>query len=274
MADTVQYFASLKGDAQRKAIIAELIKSMKALGITNQFTQAGILSVVSKESDFTARAEISYAGTPVWRIRQVFGYLVAKYTDTQLAALANNTEAFYNVVYGNQGGNSWTEGYKYRGRGFNGLTFKNAYRTIGNQIGFDLVSNPDLVSTNIEVATKVLVQYFKNVFSGQPQRLEQLYRAKNINDFKNVDDATNAIYHANAGFNYSPAFINNDITGGKAKANARAATFLDIVQQKADIVIDVVKANPKTTGAGFFFGISAIIAAIVLINRKKKNENK
>lgn len=51
------------------------------------------------------------------------------------------------------------DGYKYRGRGFLQLTWKNNYRNAGKFIGKDLVSNPDLASVK-ENAAELIVWYF------------------------------------------------------------------------------------------------------------------
>lgn len=256
MADTTIYFNTLKADSKRKAVVAALVSNMKLMGVTNPFTQAGILAVVSKESDFTPKNEIPYRNTPNDHIRAVFGSRVSKYTDPQLTNLKANDEAFFNVVYGNMYGNAWNEGYKYRGRGYNQLTFRGNYAQIAPQIGVDIVNNPDLVN-NLDVATKVLVQYFKNRFSENGNKLTQ-YGAKGINDFKDLNNAVLASYHANAGWGNN---IATDSTGGKAKAIERSATFLEIV-----------KANPSTTG-GVFFLVSAAAAVFLFRFNKKQTPN-
>jgi predicted chitinase len=246
MSTVAQYFDTLKADAPRKAVVAALVNNMKGMGITNTFTQAGILSVVSKESDFKPKNEIPYRITPNNIIRNVFGNRVGMYNDTQLNNLKANDEAFFNAVYGGWYGNAANEGYKYRGRGYNQLTFKGNYLQIGNQIGVDLVNNPDLLN-NVDIASKALIQFFKNKFSESNNKL-YLYNSKSINDFKDLNNAVLASYHANAGWGNS---ISTDSTGGKALAVGRSTSFLDIVKQ-----------NPGTTGSIFFL-ISAATGAII-----------
>jgi|688.fasta_scaffold03494_23 predicted chitinase len=91
------------------------------------------------------------------------------------AIVAGGSVACANAIYGGRGGNAKTipntgslvstdknqDGYKYRGRGFNQLTFKSNYAALGKAIGMgnQLVANPDLVNT-IEVAAKVLTQFY------------------------------------------------------------------------------------------------------------------
>ena len=57
-----------------------------------------------------------------------------------------NPELIANNVYANRMGNGSTasgDGWRFRGRGYIQLTGKDAYITVGNLIGVDLVNNPD-----------------------------------------------------------------------------------------------------------------------------------
>jgi predicted chitinase len=84
-------------------------------------------------------------------------------------------------------GNSKTEGYKYRGRGFNQLTFKGNYEYYGNCIGRDLVSDPEVVNQP-QIAAEVAVAFFTKCKS-----------ADQLPDFTNEDDAINYFVDLNAG---------------------------------------------------------------------------
>lgn len=254
------YFASLLNDSKRKGIVAALIKNMASMGITNPYIQAGILSVASKESNFTPRNESTYATTPVSRIRAVFGSKLATYTDAEIERLKKDDYSFFNAVYGGRFGNAANEGYKYRGRGFNQLTFKANYQNVGSKIGVDLVSNPDKVN-EIDTATKVLIQYFKDSFATAQAKgiLKSRYGAAHINDFKDLNTATLAAYMANAGWPSTPN--PPDYTGGKQLAFDRSISFLNIV-----------KENPVKTSIGgvvFFTGLILTIATI-----RNNNSNK
>lgn len=139
-----------------------LIDEMKKIGITNPYTQIGILSVIAKESGFVPKGEVSYATTSNDRIRKIFGSRVAKYSDSELDNLKKDEKKFFNVVYastvGNQGGD---DGWIYRGRGFNQLTGIKNYEKYGNMIGMGdkLVKNPDLVN-DVEIASKIAISFF------------------------------------------------------------------------------------------------------------------
>jgi predicted chitinase len=252
----MSYLENLKPKAKENALI--LLDRMKAKGITNPYSQAGIMAVVSKESGFMPRNETSYSTTSNARIRQVFGSRLANYTEAQLDALKKDDVAFYDAIYGmttkvgKDGGNNQVgDGYKYRGRGFNGVTFKGAYKKYGDLIGVDLVSNPDKLN-DVEVASDVLIAYFKNgiVNLGRVGKLPQ-YNAKDINDFKTTADSVGAFYHINAGVGQSMQHINADVTGGKGKAEANVGSIFDYIKTKSAEVVSggvaLVKKKPLTT---------------------------
>jgi len=155
-------------------------------GITNPYTQIGILCTIGKESGFEPQDEIGYGNTPNDRIRQIFGDRVPE-DDDELDTLKSDDEAFFNQVYGGMFGNAPDEGYLYRGRGFNGLTFKGNYKKYGSLVGEDLVGDPEQVN-DPDVAAKVAVEFFTK---SKP--------AKSLPEFDNVDDAITYFVNLNAG---------------------------------------------------------------------------
>jgi predicted chitinase len=183
----------LGGEAETNAQL--MIDYMDEMGIRNPYTQIGILSVIGKESGFKPQNEDCYGGTSNDRIRKLFGTRVPK-NDKELNELKSNCEKFFDAVYGpdaqdeigwNTGNTNKGDGYKYRGRGFNQITFKNTYARIGSYIGEDLVSNPDILNDSY-VAAKAAVAFFTNGRSGS-----------SLPDFTNVNDAINYFVDKNAG---------------------------------------------------------------------------
>lgn len=66
----------------------------------------------------------------------------------QATAYAKHAAKIANRVYANRYGNGSEasgDGYKYRGRGLIGITFKNNYEAFGKFIGEDVAANPDLL---------------------------------------------------------------------------------------------------------------------------------
>lgn len=245
-----------------------LVERMKAKGITNPYTHAAILAVVSKESAFIPKSEnLSYTAK---RIMQVWPKIPANIA----AQLENNPEALGNYVYGPAQnktlGNGLNEGYKYRGRGYNQITGKANYQKIGDQIGVDLVANPDALNDPKNAADAAIV-FFQNGIKSMAQmgKLSQ-YNAKDINDFKTEKDSLNAIYHVNAGIGSTQAKLDADVTGGRASATSRVGdlyTYLgNKVSETTSAASEVVKKNPRMT---IVVTAGLIIAGYLLFNALK-----
>jgi predicted chitinase len=189
-----------------------LVNEIRANGITNKYTIVGILSTIGKESGFIPQNEISYAGTDNRNIRKNFGARLKDLSDAELTKLKQDPAKFFDKIYGaeakdelgwNTGNDNPGDGYKYRGRGFNQITFKYNYKKYSDLIGIDLVSNPDQLN-NVAVAAKAAVAF---ILSG--------LKAKGLdpNSFKNKKEAIHACVQVNAG-------ANKNIEGSSTLANA------------------------------------------------------
>lgn len=198
-----------------KLLIEEMIKQ----GLTNPYAQIGMVSTIGKESSFIPKSEYSYRNTDNGRLRTLFGDRLSKYSDVELTALKQDDVKFYDAIYGL---NSWNQnnnpgdGFKYRGRGFNQITFKASYKKYGDLIGMDLVSNPDLLN-DPKVAAKAAVAFFVNGLKGAG--LSQ-------NSFKDKQSAVEAFVKINhgghrevvgsRGYEKAMALANNFEVGQKA----------------------------------------------------------
>lgn len=175
-----------------------LRRAMDEQGVTDPAMRAGIAAIASGEGGFRPRSEQGYGETvmkphrgmsgPAY-VRSIFGARVSDLNDTQLIALAQDDEAFFNKVYGGRLGNEYNEGYKYRGRGDFQLTGKGNYDRYGKMIGVDLVNNPDMVN-DPEVSAKIAVAYMKDRYHGGG--FEGMKRAVG-----NPVEATEAVKNAN-----------------------------------------------------------------------------
>ncbi len=206
-----------------------IISTCKAMGITNRFAIAGILAVISKETEFNpASSEVSYANTSNDRIRKIFTR-TQKLTDIELNTLKKDIKAFFDYVYDFIIGNEEHEGYLFRGRGLNQMTGEDNYENLTRLTGINFAHNPDLLC-NIDNAAKASAAYFLNGIKTLI-RLGKLswYHATSINDFKNITDATEAIYHINAGAGHDKAHLDADVTGGRKKALDRMESLLTLV---------------------------------------------
>lgn len=215
-----------------------LLDVMRDNGITNPLAQAAILAVCAKESSLIPKTERSYKNTDVSRIRAIFGKRVGSLSDNQISSLKQDDVAFFDQVYGSKwaslglGNDRIGDGYKYRGRGFNQITGKDAYKKYGELIKKDLVSSPDLLN-QVPIASAALIAFFKRRFSSTSNKLAQYNNSKGgFNDFKTLEDALGAFYHANSGWGKSKSDIVNDVTGAYPKTIQRAREFLIITANK------------------------------------------
>jgi predicted chitinase len=216
-----------KGKASsHKENIEIVISALNKYGIVNPLIQKGILSVIGKESGFAPKNEHAYNNTSNERIRKYFGSRVSNYTESELTDLKKDVDRFWDVVYGGRYGNdSPGDGSKYRGRGFNQLTFKDSYKKYNdllkkNGTNVDIVNNPEMVN-DPKIAAEVAALFFLNRLNSRHSKKK--YGNDDPNDFTNFDTALKAATNANAGWG-------KNIEGSKSLSNAReyAANF-DIV---------------------------------------------
>ena len=196
--------------------IKKIMKVAKESGITNKYAIAAMLAICKKESGFIPQNEASYSGTKAVNIKKIFSKF-RKYSDSEVDTIKKNHKQFFDIIYGGRYGNGASEGFKYRGRGLNQITFKGNYEAYKKLSGYDIINDPDLLNT-IDVAAKCLVEYFKSNFKQAGSAMKSKYNFTNINSFEKLDDAMGAFYHANAGFGTSYGTIIADATGGRAKA--------------------------------------------------------
>lgn len=216
-------------NSKQKENIAIIKDEARKAGITNPYAIAAMLAIVSKESELIPKNEnLKYSAK---RLQEVF-----KLSPERANMLAGKPEEIGNAIYGGWYGNSANEGYKYRGRGFNQLTFKGNYEKYSKSANVDIVSNPDALNNDSRVAAKVLIAFNKDgIKSLASQGKLKEYNATNINDFKNEKDAVLAFYHATAGsgkdVSYIKSLYQKDTLGGMAKAISRVNDLLDYINK-------------------------------------------
>lgn len=193
-----------------------IVKVSKENGITNKFSIAAMLAISKKECGLVPQSEGSYAKSESSRIKKIFSKM-RSYSDSEVDRIKKSPKEFFDIIYGNKYGNGSTDGFKYRGRGFNQITFKSNYQKYKDLSKIDIVSDPDLLN-KVDVAARCLVEYFKSNFKKAPSDIKGRYKFSDINSFKSLEDATGAFYHANAGWGKSYSEIIADSTGGRKKA--------------------------------------------------------
>jgi predicted chitinase len=201
-----------------------LLKYCDFYGIKNPVLRNAILVICFKESKFKAKVEFCYNNTSNSRIRGIFGNRVAMLTEAQLTALKKDCIAFFDKVYGKEAekflgfktlNDNKGDGYRYRGRGFNGITFKVQYRDLGKKLGVDLVTSPQLLEKT-DLQAKASILYFSEIFTKYDKLIKQKFGAS-AKDITNYETALKLIYNINAGLgNNIETLIKNDTTDGWA----------------------------------------------------------
>ena len=147
-----------------------LLQEMNAQGVTDPKVRAAMAAVTEGESGFRLQSEIAYDKTSNEGIRTSFGMgsVFGRMSDEELTKLKADPVAFFDYVYGYKsaqgrkyGNTEPGDGYKYRGRGFIGITFKTNYKKYGDLLGIDLVGNPDLAN-DPKIASKIAVMMMKD----------------------------------------------------------------------------------------------------------------
>jgi len=230
--------------ASQRTNLDYIAQELNKSAVTNPFAKAAMLSIVSKEIEFQLKQEGGYSRTSNERIRKIFGSRFAGKTDDFINTLKSSDEKFFNYVYGGRNGNKADEGYKYLGRGFNQITFKERYQRVGKLIAVKLEDEPQKLNT-LPVATAALIADFIDRFKHAPSKTLAAYNTTGINGFTQLKDAVMAFYHANAGFGrlYSALWglpyektqpmtiteLAKVVEDGKRKALLRSTEFLQFI---------------------------------------------
>ena len=177
-------------------IFDELSKSP----VSNSALWIGILCVIMKESGLITRTEKSYRNTSNDRIRKIFGRkrLGSMYDyDPILTQAKRNTKGFFNLVYGKRGGNVRdSDGWRFRGRGFNQLTFRGNYRRYATA-SQPLEQKPWLMNQPA-VAARVVAEFFVEQLTRHRELLRKKYQVDPL-DVYSTDTAIAIAANINAG---------------------------------------------------------------------------
>jgi flagellum-specific peptidoglycan hydrolase FlgJ/predicted chitinase len=229
---------------EQKENLQIIVNGLRKGGINNNVDIAAILAICSKESNLIPKNEImnySKERLPeVWGEFSTTGKRVKKgegkkYYNKKAEEYAGNPEKLANHVYGGRFDNTEPgDGWKYRGRGFNGITFKSGFTKAKEASGRDVVTEPDLLNEPV-IAAEVLAAYMKkNMGVLKSEGSLELYNSQGIGDFKTLSDAVFAYYHCNTGPYKDVSTIKaktKEKESGMARAQARAPYFLQLLTQ-------------------------------------------
>lgn len=138
--------------------------------------ESGHLKYKSENLNYSAKA-----------LRSVFG----KYfkTDEIAKEYERKPEKIANRVYANRMGNgneASGDGWKFRGRGLIELTGCSNYKACGQDLGLDLVKNPDLIVSDAEICVKTACWFWNK---------------NKLNELADKDDINNITKRINGGLN-------------------------------------------------------------------------
>jgi predicted chitinase len=269
------YISTLTPKAKEN--IKLLVDEAKKQGITNPISIAGMLAVISKESGFLPKSEnMNYSSEG---LQKTFNLSSSKANELQ-----RKPEAIANYVYGAKpygkrelrdayGNSQPNDGWKYRGRGFNQLTFKGGYENYKDSAGVDILSNPDKLN-DPEIAKKVSVKFFLNGFDSlnKKGKLNSYGNAKDINDFKDTRNSALAFYHANSGTGNEVEKIKNkantDKSGGMFLTLSRVDELLAYVKQIYGNKPSSESGSKPISFLGILLGIAVGAIGFILVSNK------
>jgi predicted chitinase len=254
----------IKLDAKQLSMAKNLLKELDAVGIKNTVIQNAILTICWKEGGFRAVVEDCYGTTANSRIRDVFGSRVAMFNEAQLNTLKKDCIKFFDQVYGSKNDKYFGfktmndkvgDGYRYRGRGLNGITFKVQYINLGKKMGLDLLNNPELLEKP-EVQAKASAVYFAEVFKNYDALIKRKF-GSSAKDIKDYDTALKLIYNCNAGLgNDINKLIANDTTDGWAMTQCAKKQIPVLVRGAGGSGAGSLPIIPLLAGAFLFFLIN------------------
>ena len=251
--------ASYLRSSTKKRRIDKIIKKCVEEGITSNFAIASVLSICSKESSFDLKSEgFLYSAS---RLPEVWSYF--KKNDpvkggfvnpkTKKADSDKYQEKIANIVYTQKpvgirtngyGNTRKGDGWKYRGRGYNQITFKSGYEKAAKNSGVDLIRYPERLLEE-DVATAALVGFFNGrrrtsrfgtKKTGYTTRQEGYGCPDNGVTFPDLKNAVFFYYHLNTGPGKTVAAVKkklspNDKLGGMRRAQGRAPAFVEYINK-------------------------------------------
>jgi hypothetical protein len=209
---------------QQKKNGAMIIDALNKLGFKNKVVQDAIVMICYKESGFLAKVEWCYSrrdapGGDVSKLRRLFSTRLARFSDAQILKLLDDCKEFFDTVYGKpaqpymafQTGNTEKyDGWKYRGRAYNGITFKVQYAEYSKKLGVDLVKNPELLEQP-KYSAEAVAHYMIDNFKRYNKQIVATYGAS-ASDLTDIDKALMLVYSLNAG--QIKINLSADSTGG------------------------------------------------------------
>lgn len=177
-------------DVLRDAWYNNIAMAMSKYGINTPLRQAHFIAQTGHESSGFRKVEegLNYSESALLSMfsKRITPAQAKKYGRNELHAADQKMIA--SIIYANRNGNGDIEsgdGYRYRGRGLIQITGKANYAALVEQLGADVVSNPDLL-TGYKLAAESAAAWWKN---------------HGLNELADSDDVTRITRIINGGIN-------------------------------------------------------------------------
>lgn len=196
--------------------------SCAEFGITNAFLVTGIVACDYKECGLIPQRE-----NMNYHAETILKDWPGRVTPELAAQLAGNPVAMGNFLYGNRYGNGPGDGYKYRGGGYDQLTFKDNYITVGKKIGVDLENNPDLIDDPVVAAKATVVHFLPEITAGLDAGSFKQFGINTMDDIGDIDGGLKVILCINAG--RATSWNNPLVQQGYVRANTVLQEIWDLL---------------------------------------------
>lgn len=260
--------------AKQKESAEYIIKECLAAGINNVNFIAALISVVNKEVGLIPKSEVlnySKERLPeVWGVFSKTGQKVAKgygkYNYNDLAVkYAGKPEDLANFVYmpkpsgmrdpKNAGGNNQPgDGWKYRGRGFNQITWRNLYQKLTDRFKTDYINKPDLINEP-KHAARGMIYYFT-----------ELNTRFKPNEVASLEEAVKKVWRLNNGWNNGEP---TSLSLGYSQMVAEAPQFKEYIEKVIQGGINTTKPDIKK----YLFWGGLLIAGIFVYKYLNKQSD-
>ena len=158
----------------------DMAEAMKKRGMTDpEYIKATLGNVMKESGGKMVNENLDYSGTSNDRIKKIFGSRATGKTEEQLNAIKKDPQQMGEMMYGKDteigrgmGNTEIGDGYKYRGRGFIGITGKALYSQCSQAIFGDdrLVKNPDLIN-DPKVAAEAAAWYMEKTRGNMARKM-------------------------------------------------------------------------------------------------------
>lgn len=177
------------GSPTIETFLTSLNKTLKEFKINTCVKKAFFLTQITKETGYFSRADENLYYTTEAALHSFWSKESHPRLYSNPSEFFKDPEKLGNYVYRNvaeNGDEASGDGYKYRGRGLIQITRKKGYRRFGEYAGKDLVADPDLLLSDLDLTTRSAGWYWKHGVLLSNGNEKDLNTVADKGDFKEV----------------------------------------------------------------------------------------